>query len=81
MAMSKATNVHLPNYLHEQVKTLAEREGISINQFIILAVAEKMSALRTVDYLRERAKRGSREEFEQILAKVPDIEPGEHDKL
>jgi len=74
-------SIRLPDSLHKQVKKLAEQEGISMNQFITLAVAEKMSALVTVDYLKERAKRGSREKFEAVLAKVPDVEPEEHDRL
>ena len=60
---------------------MAEAEGISMNQFITLAVAEKVSALVTVEYLKERAKRGSRQKFEAILANVPDVEPEEYDKL
>ena len=74
-------SVRLPDYLHENVRELARREGVSINQFITLAVAEKMSALMTEDYLGERAKRGSREGYEAVLAKVPDVEPVEDDRL
>ena len=40
-----------------------------------------MSALSTETYLEERARRGSGEKFEQALAKVPDVEPEEHDRL
>ena len=79
--MSKAMSVRLPNYLHREIKKLAEQEGISMNQFIATAAAEKMSSLKTVDYLKERAERGSREKFERVLQNVPDIEPEEHDKL
>lgn len=74
-------SLRLPDYLHENVRELAQREGVSINQFITLAVAEKMSALMTEDYLAERAKRGSREKYEAVLAKVPDVEPAEDDRL
>lgn len=74
-------SLRLPEYLHNSVRELARKEGISINQFITLAVAEKMSALMTEDYLVERAKRGSREKFDAILAKVPDVEPDEFDRL
>ena len=55
---------------------MAEAEGISMNQFITLAVAEKMSALATVEYLKERTKQGSRQKFEAVLANVPDVESG-----
>ena len=74
-------SLRLPEYLHNSVKELAQKGGVSINQFITLAVAEKMSALMTEDYLNERAKRGSREKFDAVLAKVPSVEPEEYDRL
>ncbi len=52
-----------------------------MNQFINLAVSEKLSALLTVDYLKERAEKGSLQEFEKIMADVPDVEPEEYDRL
>lgn len=74
-------SVRFPDSLHKKLKELAEKEGVSMNQFINLAVSEKMSALLTVDYLKERAERGTREEFEKIMDNVPDVEPEEYDKL
>ena len=74
-------SVRLPDSLHKQIKQLAKEEGISMNQFIALAVAEKLSALMTVEYLEERAKRGSREKYEAVLSKVRDVEPDQHDRL
>ena len=47
---------------------------MSINQFIVSAVAEKISALETQRYLEERGARGSRDKFLAVLAKVPDAE-------
>jgi hypothetical protein len=63
------------------VRELVAEEHISINQFITLALAEKVAALTTADYLQERAKRGDRAKFERAMAKVADIEPEEYDKL
>ena len=74
-------SLRLATSLHDEVKLLAKREGISINQFIASAVAEKMSALMTEDYLMERAKNGSKEAFLAAMAKVPDTEPDELDRL
>ncbi len=74
-------SVRLPASLHKRIKELAEKEGVSMNQFITLAVTEKMSALLTVDYLQERAKRGSRQQFDAVLAKVSDVGPEELDRL
>jgi hypothetical protein len=67
--------------LHKQIKELSEREGISLNQFITTAVAEKLSALMTVEYLRERAARGDRARFDAVLAKVPAVPPPPADRI
>jgi uncharacterized protein (DUF1778 family) len=74
-------SVRLPESLHRGIKDIAQQEGISINQFVITAVAEKMSALLTEQYLDERAARGSRERYEAALAEVPDTEPEAYDEL
>ncbi len=74
-------SLRLPESLHAKVRELAEREGISINQLVTTALAEKISALLTQEYLEARAARGSREEFLRILDKVPDAEPDAGDEL
>ena len=74
-------SLRLPASVHEQLRILAAQEGISINQFITLAIAEKMATIDTKSYLQERAKRGSREKLMAVLAKAPDIEPEEADRL
>jgi hypothetical protein len=71
----------LPQSLQAQVEALARKEGISVPEFITLAVAEKLATLTTADYLAERAKRGSRDKLLAVLAKAPDVEPQEYDKL
>jgi hypothetical protein len=76
-----AINLRLPESLHEAVRELAAKDKISINQFIAVAIAEKISALQTEDYLNERAKRGSREKFEAALAQVADVDPVDGDEL
>jgi len=76
-----ALTLRLPESLHRKLGELAEREGVSINQLISSAVAEKMSALMTEEYLEGRAKRGSRRRFETVLAKVPDVEVDEYDRI
>jgi hypothetical protein len=79
--MMSAISLRLPGSLHDKVRELAEKEGVSINQFITLALAEKISALITEEYLGERARRGDRQRFDQALAKVADVEPAEEDRL
>ena len=74
-------NVQLPDSLYRSLQELAEQDGISIDHFVTVAVAEKISALTTESYLQERAKQGSRDKYMAILAKVPDIEPEPDDRL
>ena len=74
-------SVRLPDSLHRKLRELADKENVSINQLITLAVAEKVSALLTEDYLAERAARGERSKFEAALAKVADAPPDERDRL
>jgi hypothetical protein len=74
-------SVRLPESLHKKARELAEREGVSINQLVATALAEKLSALLTVDYLEERARRGSREKFDCVMAKVSNRKPEPGDEL
>ncbi|MEZ4584699.1 MAG: toxin-antitoxin system HicB family antitoxin [Caldilineaceae bacterium] len=74
-------SLRLPKSMHEQVRDMAEKEEISINQFILLAIAEKLATLDTVDYLQQRAARGSREQLLAILERAPDVEPDPEDRL
>jgi hypothetical protein len=74
-----AISLRLPDSLHKKVRELAKRENVSINQMITLALAEKISAMMTEEYLGERSSRASREKFDRALSRVPDIEPEEED--
>jgi len=74
-------SLRLPDSLHEQVRKLAKRDGISINQFIATAVAEKMSVQLTVEYLEKRSAKGNKAKFNAALDQIPDIEPEEFDRL
>ena len=76
-----ALSIRLPNSLHERVRELVKREGISINQLVATALAEKMSALMTAEYLETTAQRGSREKYLDALDQVPEVEPDEEDRL
>ena len=76
-----AISLRLPNSLHDRARILSKQDHVSINQFVETAVAEKISALETEDYLTQRAKRGSRKKFEAALAQVPDRAPDKHDRF
>ncbi len=76
-----AISLRLPESLHKGVRTLAAKEGVSINQVITLAVAEKVSALLVEDYIGKRAARGSRDKFLKAMAQVGHAEPEAADRF
>ena len=73
-------SLRLPESLHKKVRELAKSEDVSINQLITTALAEKMSALMTVEYLDARAARGDRASFERAMGNVPDAPPEKGDE-
>lgn len=71
-------SLRLPDSLHKGLKDIVQREGTSINQFVTLAVAEKLSALLTEEYLLQR---GDRAAYLKALAEAPDVEPEDYDRM
>ena len=76
-----ALTVRLPDSLHRHLKSAAAADGVSVNQFISVALAEKLSALQTYDLIAQRAARGSREAFLEAMAAVPDAPPVPGDEM
>src|SRR4051794_17895690 len=62
--------LRLQTSLLEEAKRVAESEGVALNQLINVAVAEKVSALRTEDYFRERSSRANIGKVKRILKKA-----------
>ena len=56
--------------LLEEARKVAEADGVALNQLINVAVAEKLSALRTEDYFRERAGRANVLKAKRILKRA-----------
>ncbi len=71
--------LRLPDYYKEDINKL--KGDISINQFIVNAIAQKIASLKTTQYLEKRAKEASIEDLINILEKVDEKEPLEFDKL
>ena len=63
-------SLRLQPSLLEEAKRIAEAEGVALNQLINVAVAEKISALRTEDFFRERASRANIAEAKRILRRL-----------
>ena len=76
-----ALTIRLPNSVHESIKALARKDGISVNQFIASAASEKMASFQTLDYLKREAALGKRSSFERFLNLVPDALAQSGDEL
>lgn len=73
--------LRVPDSLYAYARQVAEEEHVSMNQFFITAIAEKVSALKTQDYFRERRERGDMAAFDAWLAASPDMPPLPGDEM
>lgn len=76
-----AMTIDIPESLYNKLKEVAAKDQSTPEHFAVLAIAEKLSSCLTVEYLEERARRAKPERFEELLSKVPDVEPDDNDKL
>lgn len=63
--------LNLPSSLQRHLDALAATEGVPVDQFVVSAVTEKVAALLTEDYLRQRAARANPVAFDAVLSRVP----------
>ena len=73
--------IHLPDGVARQLRECADREGVTVEQLMSAAAAEKLSAMLTVEHLRERARNAKREDFLAFLNDSPDAPPMPGDEL
>lgn len=73
--------LRIPPTLMTEIKAWAERDASSVNQFIVVAVAEKIAALKERRYFAERAARADPAAFDRILAKTGGAPPREGDEI
>jgi hypothetical protein len=78
--MSKLT-LDLPESLQRRAALLAGLEGVSLDRFVALAVAEKLSAMESVELLKREVAGAKREDLDRYLAAVPHAQPIETDRL
>jgi hypothetical protein len=73
--------LRLPASLKKAITELAKEDGISVNQFITIAAAEKLSAIRTADFFAERAARADMEAFRKLLNRTGGEPPRPGDEM
>ncbi|HXC40042.1 MAG TPA: hypothetical protein VN667_13970 [Burkholderiales bacterium] len=64
--------LRIPDSLFEFAKKCAKEDNVSLNQFIVLALAEKVSSLKTAEFFEERVARARPVRLEKILEKAVD---------
>jgi len=77
----KAVTVNLPDSLAQKTQELAQKDGISVDTFVSIAVSEKVSSWIRDEDLQARAGRASREKFDRALEQVPDAPPVPGDEM
>jgi hypothetical protein len=75
-AMSKSIDV--PEDLYNRAAELAARDHVSVEEFVSAVLANRLASR---EYIETRAKLFNRDEFEQALNEIPDVEPESHDRL
>ena len=80
--MSKSTYpLKLPNSVKNAAAQLAKIDGVSLNQFIAAAVAEKVGALRTAsEFLQQRAGSARPKDLVKYLRRAPKVDPVKGDE-
>lgn len=73
--------IQLPEGVARQLRECAAKEGVTVDQLMSSAAAEKLSAMLTVEHLRERARNAKREDFVAFLNGSPDVPPMPGDEL
>ena len=72
--------LRLPDSLHQYAKELAAKDDASLNQFIVTAVAEKVSAFKTEAFFQQRAALSRAAKAAQVLRKVRKVSPLQGDE-
>ena len=75
MATTSNYALRLLASLKTEAEKVAAAEGTTLNQFINVAVAEKLAALRTARYFEERASRANLDVFDRLMEQAGDEPP------
>ncbi len=73
--------LRLPRSLKEAVERLSRQDGTSINQFVAMAVAEKVSAMQTAQFFEDRKARADLRAFDKIMKRSGGAPPQEGDEM
>lgn len=81
MSNTNSYPLRLPRSVKAAVEKIAKEEGVSLNQFVAMAVAEKLTAMKTANFFAERKNRADFDAFRAILTRSGGQSPCEGDEL
>ncbi|NOT11603.1 MAG: toxin-antitoxin system HicB family antitoxin [Methylococcaceae bacterium] len=81
MSNTSTYPLRLPRSVKAAVEKIAKEEGVSLNQFVATAVAEKLAAMNTANFFSDRKNRADFEAFRRILTRDGGQQPREGDEL
>ena len=71
----------MPRSIKAEVERRAEQEGVSVNQFVATAVAEKLAAMGTMEFFLERRQRADMQAFDRLMRRNDGEPPGPNDEI
>jgi hypothetical protein len=76
-----AIKIELPEAVHQRAAQLAQRQSMSLDRLLVVALVKKLATAFPDEALEARAQRGTRQGFEEFMKGVPDAEPEDLDRL
>ena len=80
MTQTSTFPLRLPKSVKAAAEQLARDEGVSMNQLVATAVAEKLASMRTAAFFEERRRRADLPAFRAILTRAGGVPPGQGDE-
>lgn len=81
MASLTTYALRLPKSIKAQAEALSKADGTSLNQFVAIAVAEKIAVLKTAAFFEERRQRSTGKALDAMLSRTSGEPPRKGDEL
>ncbi len=73
--------INLPDSVRERVEHFAREDGVSVDDFLTIVIAQRVAVAEADSYIKRRGARGSSERMLELLKRAPDIEPDSYDRI
>ncbi|EKV27553.1 hypothetical protein C882_1399 [Caenispirillum salinarum AK4] len=76
-----SVSLTLPESLEQAARQMADQSGVTLDEFVASALAEKIGALSTEEFFRKKREGATLDDFRKYLDNVPDVPPEPGDEL